>query len=62
MGFKFKKYIIALFVLQICQFVFSENPQILKSSENPIYRALYLKLKKIWPWERKPPLIIYLLL
>jgi len=46
MEFKIKRLIIILLVLLISQFVFSENPQILKSPNNPIHGNLNLKLKK----------------
>lgn len=46
MKFKIEKFIIVLLILLISQFVFSENPQILNSPNNPIHGNLNLKLKK----------------
>lgn len=46
MEFKIKRFIFIFLVPLISQFLFSGNPQILKSSENPVYGNLILKLKK----------------
>ncbi len=46
MEFKSKRLITVLVILFISKFVFSENPKILKSSNNPVHGNLNLQLKR----------------
>jgi len=46
MRFKTKRLIIIFLFFFFTQLLFSENPKVLKSSENPVYGNLNLKLRK----------------